>query len=81
MKKLTKEELTQVQSMLSAFNQLKMQLGDAVLQQTTIVTKIDELKVDYATVEKALSEKYGTDSQIDVKTGEVKPKVELEKTE
>ena len=30
-KKLTKDELTQVQSMLNAFNQLKMQLGDAVL--------------------------------------------------
>lgn len=80
-KKLTKDELTQVQSMLNAFNQLKMQLGDAVLQQTTIVQKIDGLKVDYAKVEKQLSEKYGTDSQIDVKTGEVKPKEKLEKTE
>jgi len=32
-KKLTEQELTQVQSMLNAFNQLKMQLGDA--KQTT----------------------------------------------
>ena len=80
-KKLTEGELTQVQSMLNAFNQLKMQLGDAVLQQTTIVQKIDELKVEYAKVEKLLSEKYGTDSQIDVQTGEVKPKEKLEKTE
>ena len=55
-KKLTKDELTQVQSMLNAFNQLKMQLGDAVLQQTTIVQKIDGLKVDYAKVEKQLYE-------------------------
>jgi len=80
-KKLTKQELTQVQSMLNAFNQLKMQLGDAVLQQTSIVGKIDDLKVEYAKVELALSEKYGSDSQIDVKTGEVKALDRLEKVE
>jgi len=79
-KKLTKDELTSVQTMLNAFNQLKMQLGDAELQKVTIIKKIDELKVDYAAVEKKLSDKYGVDAQIDVKTGEIKKK-ELEKVE
>jgi hypothetical protein len=79
-KKLTKDELTSVQSMLNAFNQLKMQLGDAELQKKSIIDKIDELKKDYAKVEKNLAEKYGSDAQIDVQTGEIKKK-ELEKVE
>jgi len=79
-KKLTKDELTSVQSMLNAFNQLKMQLGDAELQKKSIIDKIDELKTDYAKVEKNLADKYGSDAQIDVQTGEIKKK-ELEKVE
>jgi hypothetical protein len=79
-KKLTEQELKQIQSMLNAFNQLKMQLGDAVLQQSSLVSKIDTLKKEYAEVELKLSEKYGSDSQIDVQTGEIK-KIEQEKTE
>ena len=66
--------------MLNAFNQLKMQLGDAELQKKSIIDKIDELKKDYAKVEKNLAEKYGSDAQIDVQTGEIKKK-ELEKVE
>jgi hypothetical protein len=79
-KKLTEQELKQIQSMLNAFNQLKMQLGDAVLQQSSLVSKIDTLKKEYGEVELKLSEKYGSDSQIDVQTGEIK-KIEQEKTE
>jgi|TARA_R110000803_G_C11734433_1_gene290100 hypothetical protein len=70
-KKLTEKELTQVQSMLNAFNQLKMQLGDIELTKGTIIDKVNVLKVDYSKVEKALSKKYGKDSQIDVATGEI----------
>ena len=70
-KKLTENELTQVQSMLNAFNQLKMQLGDIELTKGTIIDKVNVLKVDYSKVEKALSKKYGKDSQIDVATGEI----------
>jgi hypothetical protein len=57
-----------------------MQLGDAVLQQSSLVSKIDTLKKEYGEVELKLSEKYGSDSQIDVQTGEIK-KIEQEKTE
>jgi len=57
-----------------------MQLGDAELQKKSIIDKIDELKTDYAKVEKNLADKYGSDAQIDVQTGEIKKK-ELEKVE
>ena len=43
-KKLTKDELTSVQTMLNAFNQLKMQLGDAELQKVSIIKQIEKLK-------------------------------------
>jgi len=73
-KKLTEKELTQVQSMLNAFNQLKMQLGDVVLQQKQIVDNIDKVKADYSVVEKELTEKYGDDAVINPQTGEVTTK-------
>ncbi len=74
MKKVTKEELGLIKEMLTTFNNLKMQLGDAVLSQNTIVAKIDSLKEEYSELEKVLANKYGKDSRIDVQTGEIKEK-------
>jgi hypothetical protein len=74
MKKVTKEELGSIKEMLTTFNNLKMQLGDAVLSQNTIVAKIDSLKEEYSELEKVLANKYGKDSRIDVQTGEIKEK-------
>jgi len=62
-KKLTEQELTQVQSMLNAF-----------LQQRQIVDNIDKVKADYSVVEKELTEKYGDDAVINPQTGEVTTK-------
>ena len=36
MDKLTKEELANIQGLVSEFNQVKMQLGDTVISQTNI---------------------------------------------
>ena len=69
--KLTKDELSKVQSMLGDFNQLKMKLGDAELSKVGIIEQIEILKDGYAEVEKELAIKYGNDAQIDVKTGEI----------
>jgi|11BtaG_2_1085332.scaffolds.fasta_scaffold48803_2 hypothetical protein len=74
MKNVTKEELGSIKEMLTTFNNLKMQLGDAVLSQNTIVAKIDSLKEEYSELEKVLANKYGKDSRIDVQTGEIKEK-------
>jgi uncharacterized membrane protein len=69
--KLTESELTKVQSMLNAFNQLKMQIGDAELAKSAIIKQVETLKDEYAEVEKELAIKYGNDAQIDVKTGDI----------
>jgi len=74
MKNVTKEELGSIKEMLTTFNNLKMQLGDAVLSQNSIVEKIDSLKEEYSELEKVLANKYGKDSRIDVQTGEIKEK-------
>jgi len=74
MKNVTKEELGSIKEMLTTFNNLKMQLGDAVLSQNSIVAKIDSLKEEYSELEKVLANKYGKDSRIDVQTGEIKEK-------
>lgn len=74
MKKVTKEELESIESVLTTFNNLKMQLGDAVLSQNAIVAKIDSLKEEYSELENVLANKYGKDSRIDVQTGEIKEK-------
>ena len=80
-KKLTQEELTQIQGMLNEFNNMKMQLGDAELTKQTIVRKIDKLQAEYIKLENELSDKYGRDSRINVQTGEIEdiPKEEESK--
>jgi len=80
-KKLTQEELTQIQGMLNDFNQMKMKLGDAELTKQTIIRKIDKLQEAYIKLENELSDKYGKDSRINVQTGEIEdiPKEEESK--
>ena len=70
-KKLTQEELTQIQGMLNDFNQMKMKLGDAELTKQTIIRKIDKLQEAYIKLENELSNKNGKDSRINVQTGEI----------
>ncbi len=71
MDKLTKEELANIQGLVSEFNQVKMQLGDTVISQTNILKKVDELRVSYAEAEQELVKIYGKDAVIDIETGEV----------
>ena len=60
-KKVTEGELKQIQSMINAFNQLKVKLADAELSKQMVLTQISELKKDYADVESSLTAKYGED--------------------
>jgi len=73
-KKITENELKQVQSMLNSFNQMKIKLGDAELTKQQVFLQIEELKKGYAEVEKTLTEKYGKDNRIDLETGVVSEK-------
>lgn len=80
MEKITDQELENLQSMTTEFNKLKTQLGDVTLQKHGICLRVEELKAEFVELEKSLMEKYGSDSIINMETGEIKEKEkELEK--
>ena len=74
MAKLSREELDNIQKLMSDFNQLKIQLGDTMITQHNLLSKVDELKIKYAEEENLLIEKYGQDAVINVQTGDVQQK-------
>tara|TARA_R110000803_G_scaffold145933_3_gene211723 strand:- start:13528 stop:13770 length:243 start_codon:yes stop_codon:yes gene_type:complete len=71
MGKLTEKELATVQGLVQEFNQAKIQLGDAVISQSNILKKVEELRVSYAASEAGLIKTYGEDATINIETGEV----------
>jgi|TARA_B100001564_G_scaffold288631_1_gene252069 putative IMPACT (imprinted ancient) family translation regulator len=79
-KKVTENELKQIQSMLNAFNQLKLKLADTELSKQQVLIQITDLKKDYSEVESKLTKKYGVDNRIDVQTGVISEKENI-KTE
>lgn len=79
-KKVTENELKQIQSMLNAFNQLKLKLADTELSKQQVLIQITDLKKDYSDVESKLTKKYGVDNRIDVQTGVITEKEKI-KTE
>lgn len=74
MKKLSKKELESIQELVNSFNTKKIALGDTVIQQNSILSEIDALKIEYAKEEQKLIEKYGEDAVINIQTGEIKIK-------
>jgi hypothetical protein len=74
MAKLSKGELEKVHKLMNDFNQLKIQLGDTMITQHNLLSKVDELKVQYAEEERLLIDKYGSDAVINIQTGEVTDK-------
>lgn len=73
-KKLTKEELGNIQGLIGEFNKVKIQLGETVLAQQGMMETIAQLRAQYAQAEQELIEKYGQDSVINIDTGEVSEK-------
>jgi len=74
--KLEDTELNNIKELNKRFNNLKVSLGDAELQKLKIVEEIQSIKQRFQFMESELIQKYGKDSVIDLKTGEVKKKEE-----
>jgi len=77
-KNLTPEELKNLQALNQEFTQVKLRLADSVYQQVLFTKDLDTIREKFSVVEKELSEKYGSNSRIDLGTGEVKEKEEEE---
>ncbi len=76
---LSEEQLKNVQELQNQFSGTKLQLADLVYKQSLLIKKLDELKDQFTTLEQSLIEEFGQDSVIDLKTGIVKTKEEVEK--
>ena len=72
--KLEAEELAQLQELQNKFQGYKMQLGELEMQKSTILKEVDEVRVDFNKLENEFIEKYGLDSVINIKTGDITPK-------
>jgi|TARA_R110000868_G_scaffold75301_10_gene217376 hypothetical protein len=81
MGQLTETERTEINTLVSEFNTLKMQLGDTYMNQQALLKKIEEVKESYSKVEVSLMETYGKDAVINVETGEVSLPEEKEEVE
>ena len=79
MKKIEEQELKKLQELNTEFAQLKTNLGDLTLQKHGICLRVEEIKSEFQKAEKSLMDKYGQNSVINLETGEVKPKEEVEK--
>lgn len=75
-KKLTPEELQNLQALNQEFTQVKLKLADSVYQQVLFTKDLDAIRDKFSVVEKELAGKYGENSVIDLVTGEVKDKEE-----
>jgi hypothetical protein len=76
--KLSEEQLKNVQDLQNEFSKNKLTLGDLVYKQSIVIKKIDEVRDQFVKMENSLIEEFGQDSVIDLQTGNVKTKEEVE---
>ena len=70
-----------LQSLISEFEQGKLKLGDLELQKSIIISNIGTIKQKFAEEEQKLINKYGDNSVINLKTGEITEKETEESSE
>ena len=59
MEKLTEEELTTLQTIVTDYNNVKIRIADTFISQDILLKEIDTMKSLYMLEEKKLLEKYG----------------------
>lgn len=74
MANLTKSELETLQALQEDFTKAKLALGDLEMQKFQVHQQISVMRQQFAQEEKKLVEKYGENSVIDMKTGEITEK-------
>lgn len=74
MANLTKSELETLRGLQESFTKAKVALGDLEMQKFMVNQEVAVLRQQFAQEEKKLVEKYGENSVIDMKTGEITEK-------
>ena len=70
-KKLTQEELKELQEAVNGMNNLQLKIGGLEAQKHELLHSMEEAKVKLAEVQKQLEEVYGQVS-VDIQTGDIK---------
>jgi 3-methyladenine DNA glycosylase AlkC len=73
-RKLTQEELDQIQQANSQYTRMKMTIADLEIQKHTVLMAMDSLREKFSSIEIDLMDKYGKDAVINMKTGEITKK-------
>jgi 3-methyladenine DNA glycosylase AlkC len=73
-RKLTQEELDQIQQANSEYTRMKVTIADLEIQKHTVLMAMDSLREKFSSIEKDLMDKYGKDAVINMKTGEITKK-------
>lgn len=73
-KKITEQELTQLQTLNKDFNTAKSQLGDLTLQKHGLCLRVEKIKAEFQALETQLADQYGKDAVINLETGTIKEK-------
>lgn len=74
MSKLTDEQLKLLQDLNQRTNNIKVRLGDLEVQKVMLLPELDKVRQEFAEVEQKLVEEYGTDTVINIQTGEITKK-------
>lgn len=72
--KLTAEELDFIKKGSAEYTKIKISLGELELQKQSLIFKAEQIRDDFMQNEKMLIEKYGSDSVINMQTGEITQK-------
>lgn len=69
--KITDEQLKEVQSVINASNQIKLEVGNISARKHMLLHELDNVNKKLSEVNSALEEEYGK-VDIDINTGEIK---------
>lgn len=72
--KLTQEELEVLQQMNTEYTQIKVSIADLEMQKHSALHSMEALREKFSAYEKVLVDRYGADSVINLKTGEITKK-------
>ena len=69
-KKVTKEELKQLQEFVSKLNNASLQIGNLELQKNGLLKSVDIVRNNLTNFQMILKERYG-DVKVDIETGKI----------
>ena len=78
MKKISEDQLKEIQGINNKFLKAKVGIADAELNKAKLIAEINTLQAEFKAIEQKLIEEYGNDAVVDLKTGEVKPPAKKE---